>query len=79
MHKSPPLTAAQLIEARCLIVRASQPDARRRGAVAQPAPGLGATDGQQRDQARATGHANDPTNALWRHTEWSDTAFEPKA
>jgi hypothetical protein len=84
MRKTLSLTAAQLIEARRLIIRSGRQDNGRRGAAPAPAPAPAtASSGDESDALRCnqvslTARANDPTNAQWRQTEWSETAFEPK-
>ena len=79
MRKTPALTTAQLIEARRLIVRSGRREAGRRDATAPAEPTPAAPDGASRDRALRTAATNDPKQARWLPTEWSETAFEPRS
>ena len=79
MRKTPALTAAQLIEARRLIVRSGRREADRRDATAPAESTPAPPDGVPRDRTLRTAATNDPKHARWQPTEWSETAFEPRS
>ncbi len=79
MRKTPALTTAQLIEARRLIVRSGRRDASPRDTASRVQSPSEAPDAAPGDRGFRAAPASDPKHARWQPTEWSETAFEPRA
>lgn len=79
MRKTPALTTAQLIEARRLIVRSGRRDTNSSDTASRVQSSTATKDTLLGDRGLRTAATNDPKHARWQPTEWSETAFEPRA